>query len=68
MVAVFKDSDEIIVVGLNPDGSPMDSTGTLFGSKSGRDIETFERFDIDTDGGQGLHINLTTDFSEVWDS
>ncbi len=57
MIAVFKDDHEIIVVGLNQDNSPMDSDGTLFGPESGRDIDTFERFDADTDKGQTVHIN-----------
>lgn len=58
MIAVFTDAHEIIVVGLNKDGTPMDSDGTLFGSDSGRDIASFERMDVDTDNGQTGHIEM----------
>ncbi len=58
MVAIFRDEHEIIVVGLNPDNTPMDENGTLFGPKSGRDIDTFERLDIDTDDGQTAHVEM----------
>ena len=56
MIAVFIDREEIIVVGLNKDGSPIDTNGLLFGPESNRDIETFERFDANTDDGQMVHI------------
>ena len=56
MIAVYRDDHEIIVVGLNADGNPMDSDGTLFGSESGRNIDDFERFDVNTDIGQTAHI------------
>ncbi len=56
MIAVFIDKNETIVVGLNKDGSPIDLDGKLFGPESDRNIETFERFDADTDNGQLVHI------------
>lgn len=56
MIAVYKSDIEIIVVGLNFDNSPMDLDGTLFGPDSGRDINDFERFDINIDTGQTAHI------------
>lgn len=56
MIAVYRDDHEIIVVGLNADKSPMDSDGTLFGPNSGRNIDDFERFEVDTDIGQTAHI------------
>lgn len=60
MIAVFEDDHEVIIVGLNADGSPMDADGTLFGPGSGRDIDTFERHDVDTDKGQTVHIRTAT--------
>lgn len=55
MIAMFIDKYEVIVVGLNTDGSPIDPNGNLFGPDSGRDINDFERFDADTDKGQTIH-------------
>lgn len=56
MIAVYRSNDEIIIVGLNVDNTPMDVDGTLFGPESGRDTEKFERFDFDADKGQTAHI------------
>ena len=56
MIAVFVSSEEIIVVGVHSDGSPIDHDGTLFGPESGREMEEFERFEADTDEGQTVHI------------
>lgn len=47
MIAVFRDDHEIIVAGLNADGSPIDADGTLFGPDSGRNMDEFERQDVD---------------------
>lgn len=63
MIAVLKDANEIIVVGINADGTPMDSDGTLFGSNSGRDINEFERVDIDTDKGETAHVEIISQLS-----
>lgn len=60
MIAVFKNDKEVIVVGLNVDDSPMDSNGTLFGPNSGRDLDTFERCDINTDKGEVVTIEMLT--------
>lgn len=56
MVAVFRDDHETIVVGLDDDNNPIDQDGTLFGSDSGRDISTFERYDFDPTKGHTIHI------------
>jgi hypothetical protein len=60
MIAVFEDNHEIIVVGLNADGSPMDSDGTLFGPESGRDINMFERLDVNVDEGEIIRIESSS--------
>ncbi len=56
-VAVFVRNDEIIVVGLNADGHPIDKDGTLFGPRSGRSISTFERIDANFGDGQIVQID-----------
>ncbi len=58
MVGIFRDNYEIIVVGLNSRGDPIDPNGKLFGINSGRDINEFERYDVDTDKGQTAHLTL----------
>ena len=60
MIAMYKSDDEIIIVGLNVDRTPMDSDGTLFGPHSGRNQADFIRTDIDTDRGQTVHIETVT--------
>lgn len=60
MIAVFIDPHEVIVVGLNADGSPMDADGTLFGPESGRDIHMFERIDANCDEGQTVHVDFVS--------
>lgn len=60
MIAIFRDANEIIIVGLNADGSPMDADGTLFGPESGRNIDEFQWQDLDTDSGQTAHIETVT--------
>lgn len=67
MVAVFKDNDEIIVVGLNEDGSPMDRGGMLFGSKSNRDINTFERLDVFASKGRVVIIQLRKPIMKIFE-
>ena len=59
MVAVFMDDHEVIIVGVNADGTPMDPDGLLFGENSGRDIDTFERIDSNFDKGQTVHVKFT---------
>jgi len=54
MIAIFKGKYETIVVGIKGDGSPIDSR--LFSPESGRDINNFERFNVDIDSGQSVHI------------
>ncbi len=57
MIAIFTgQNSEVIVVGLDSNGNPMDEDGTLFGPDSGRNIEDYEREDVDTDKGQIAHI------------
>lgn len=60
MIGVFVDDHETIVVGLNDDGSPMDSDGTLFGPESGRDLDKFKRLDANFLNGQSVHIHSIT--------
>lgn len=57
-VAIFVDEVEIIIVPLNPYGTPVDKDGTLFGRKSGRDIDCFERDVIDVGKGESAIIEL----------
>lgn len=55
-VGVFYNGDETIVVGINQDGSPMDSDKTLFGPDSGRHLEDYDCKDVDIESGEAVII------------
>lgn len=46
-VAVFVDSDEVLIVGLDKNDNPVDIDGTLFGPNSGRCLSDFDRYNVD---------------------
>lgn len=52
MIAVFSNNDEVIFVHLDQEGNFIDLDEIVFGPESGRDIDNFERFDVDTDDKQ----------------
>lgn len=58
MIAVFKNDREVIVVGLELDGTVIDEDGTLFGPKSGRNQENYERMDMDPNAGQIVRVHI----------
>jgi len=57
-VAVFVSNKEIIVCGVDKNGNPIDNDGTLFGEKSGRHIDEYDRFDPDFCSGHRLHLTM----------
>lgn len=59
MIAAFVGNNETIIVKLNANSNPIDEDGTLFGPHSGRSIEDFERYLVDINKGQTLHLYHT---------
>lgn len=55
MVGIFCKESEVIIVGLNDDGTPIDKT--LFGPDSGRDIKDFLLSKVDFSTGASAEIN-----------
>lgn len=53
---VFSDGTTVIVVGLDKSDNPIDTDGTLFGSKSGRDIKDFNMYDFYPSEGESVII------------
>ena len=59
-IAAFVVDDEILIVGLDDHGDPIDPDGALFGEGSGRDVEEYQKYEADLINGGTIHIGTKT--------
>ncbi len=56
IIAVFISDNEIITLEANEMGKPVDPKGLFFGPESFRNLEDFNRHDVDTSSGVAMRI------------